>query len=144
MATLLTEDRIAARLAQVEEHARAENAHELDALVDTFGDRPFWDDRAGSERHDGRDGVRTYYAELFAGFPDFHFYVDRRHVAADAVIMEVTVHGTHTGTWKGIPPTGRHVSFPVCAVFTFDDTDRIEAETVYFDRLTVLTQLGVA
>jgi len=144
MATVLTEDRIAARLAQVEEHARAENAHELEALVDTFGDRPFWDDRAGSERHDGRDGVRAYYADLFAGFPDFHFYVDRRHVAADAVIMEVTVHGTHTGTWKGIPPTGRHVSFPVCAVFTFDDTDRIEAETVYFDRLTVLAQLGVA
>jgi hypothetical protein len=30
-----------------------------------------------------------------------------------------------------------------CAIFTFDDSARIEAETVYFDRLTVLTQLGV-
>lgn len=140
----LTDERIATRLAHVEEHARAENAHELDALVDTFGDQPFWDDRAGNERHDGRDAVRAYYAELFAGFADFHFYVDRRHVAADAVILEVTAHGTHTGEWKGIAPTGRHVTFPVCVVFTFDETDRIRAETAYFDRLTVLTQLGVA
>jgi hypothetical protein len=29
-------------------------------------------------------------------------------------------------------------------VFTFDDADKIKAETAYFDRLTVLTQLGVA
>jgi predicted ester cyclase len=57
--------------------------------------------------------------------------------------MEVVVHGTHTGAWKGIEPTGRRVEFPVCVVFTFDDTDRLEAETVYNDRMTVLAQLGV-
>jgi steroid delta-isomerase-like uncharacterized protein len=143
MPTQLTDARVAARLAAVDEHARAENAHELDTLVATFGDRPFWDDRGSNERHDGREGVRAYYAELFAGFPDFGFDVERRHVAADAVILEVRVRGTHTGTWKGIAATGRRVEFPVCAVFTFDDTDRIEAETVYFDRMTVLAQLGV-
>jgi steroid delta-isomerase-like uncharacterized protein len=143
MPTLLTGAQIAARLAAVDEHVRAEISHDLDSLVATFGDRPFWDDRAANERHDGRDGVRTYYAELFAGFPDFGFDVERRHVAEDAVILEVTVRGTHTGTWKGIAPTRRRVEFPVCAVFTFDETDRIEAETVYFDRMTVLSQLGV-
>jgi steroid delta-isomerase-like uncharacterized protein len=143
MPTVLTDAHIAARLAAVDEHVRAEISHDLDSLVATFGDRPFWDDRASNERHLGRNGVRTYYAELFAGFPDFGFDVERRHVAADAVILEVTVRGTHTGTWKGIAATGRRVEFPVCAVFTFDETDRIEAETVYFDRMTVLSQLGV-
>jgi len=68
----------------------------------------------------------------------------RRHVADDAVIFEVLVRGTHTGTWKGIPPTGKRVEFPACAVFTFDDGDRIRSEIAYFDRLTVLSQLGVA
>jgi steroid delta-isomerase-like uncharacterized protein len=143
MPTPLTAARIAARLAVVDEHVRAEQTHEVEALVATFGDRPCWDDRSANERHDGREGVRTYYAELFAGFPDFSFDVRRRHVATDAVVLEVVVHGTHTGSWKGIAPTGRRVEFPVCAVFTFDETDRIEAETVYFDRMTVLSQLGV-
>ncbi|MFN2563659.1 MAG: ester cyclase [Gemmatimonadaceae bacterium] len=143
MPTLLTDARAAARLAAVDEHARAENSHDLDRLMDTFGDRPVWDDRSANERHDARDGVRTYYAELFAGFPDFGFDIEWRHVAADAVILEVTVRGMHTGAWKGIAPTGRRVEFPVCAVFTFDETNRIQAETVYFDRMTVLSQLGV-
>jgi steroid delta-isomerase-like uncharacterized protein len=141
--TRLSDSRVAARLAAVDEHASAENRHDLDTLVATFGDQPFWDDRSAAERHDGRDGVRTYYAQLFAGFPDFTLIIERKHVAEDAVIMEVRVTGTHTGEWKGIAPTGRKVEFPVCAVFTFDDSDRIEAETVYFDRMTVLAQLGV-
>jgi predicted ester cyclase len=64
-------------------------------------------------------------------------------IAADAVILRVLARGTHTGTWKGIAPTGRYVEFPVCVVFTFDETDRIEAETVYLDRMTVLSQHGV-
>jgi steroid delta-isomerase-like uncharacterized protein len=143
MSATLTDQRIATRLAHVDEHVRAEKAHELDALVDTFGDQPFWDDRSANERHNGREGVRAYYAELFAGFPDFSFDIERRHLSTDAVIIEVVVHGTHKGVWKGIAPTGRWVEFPACVVFTFDETDRLEAETVYFDRMTVLTQLGV-
>src|SRR5262245_60380407 len=89
MSAALTDDRIAARLAYVDEHVRAEKAHEMDALVDTFGDHPFWDDRGAGERHNGRDGVRAYYTELFAGFPDFSLDIARRHIAADAVIVEV-------------------------------------------------------
>lgn len=143
MTAALTAERIATRLACVDEHVRAERAHEIDALVDTFGDHPFWDDRGASERHEGREGVRAYYADLFSGFPDFSFDITRRHVAADAVIMEVVAHGTHQASWKGIAPTGRRVEFPVCVVFTFDETDRLEAETVYFDRMTVLAQLGI-
>lgn len=139
----LTDSRIATRLAAVDEHVRAETAHEMDALVATFGDRPFWDDIGATERHEGREGIRAYYADLFAGFPDFSLEVRRRHLAADAVILEVVAHGTHTGAWKGIESTGRRVGFPVCVVFTFDATDRIEAETVYYDRMTVLAQLGL-
>ena len=136
--------RKAARLAIVEEHVRAELAHELDALVDTFGKDPEWIDNSAREDHHGHDGVRAYYADLFAGFPDFSLDIERRHIAEETIILEVLVRGTHTGTWKGIPPTGRRAEFPVCAVFTFDDRDQIHAEIVYFDRLTVMTQLGVA
>ena len=40
--------------------------------------------------------------------------------------------------------TGKTVRFPLCAIFTFGADDKIGAEIVYYDRLTVLTQLGVA
>ena len=144
MTLALDSARKAARLAIVEEHVRAEDTHELDALVDTFGEDPDWLDRGAQENHVGHDGIRAHYAELFTGFPDFSLEIERQHIADDTIILEVLVRGTHRGTWKGIAPTGRPVEFPVCAIFTFDDRDRIHSEVVYFDRLTVLSQLGVA
>jgi len=42
-----------------------------------------------------------------------------------------------------MPPTGRTVQFPLCAVFTFDDEDRMAGEKIFYDRATILRQLGV-
>jgi hypothetical protein len=41
------------------------------------------------------------------------------------------------------PQTGRRVQFPLCGVYTFDGDDRLAGEKIYYDRGTVLRQLGV-
>ena len=33
-----------------------------------------------------------------------------------------------TEPWRGLPPTGRHLEFPLCAIFTFDANDRMRTE----------------
>ena len=53
------------------------------------------------------------------------------------------VMGTHLGAWRGLPATGRRVDFPLCGVYTFDADDRLAGERIYYDRATVLRQLGV-
>jgi hypothetical protein len=35
------------------------------------------------------------------------------------------------------------VDFPLCGVYTFDADDRIAGERIYYDRATVLRQLGI-
>jgi steroid delta-isomerase-like uncharacterized protein len=134
----------AARERIVQEHVNRELAHDLDALVETFTNESVWEDVASAETHDGHPGIRQHYDELFTGFPDFAFEVVRKHTGDESVVLEVIVTGTHLATWKGIPATGKAVRFPLCAIFTFGADDRINAEIVYYDRLTVLTQLGVA
>jgi hypothetical protein len=67
----------------------------------------------------------------------------RTHAAEDAVIVEGRLAGTHKGAWMGIPPTGKPLSAPFSAVFTFNDDDRVKSEIVYYDRMTLLGQLGV-
>jgi hypothetical protein len=57
--------------------------------------------------------------------------------------MEVMIRGTHLGAWRGLPATGRRVEFPLCGVYTFDSDDRLAGERIYYDRGTVLRQLGV-
>jgi predicted ester cyclase len=45
--------------------------------------------------------------------------------------------------WFGMPPTGRHFEMPACAVFIFDEEDRIIGERGYFDSALMLRQLGL-
>lgn len=136
--------RLAARVAIVDEHVRCENRHDLDGLMATFGADARYDDEPWQDHRVGIDGVRAYYSELLTSLPDLVIDVRHRHVAADAIVLEVTIRGTHLGAWRGgLPATGRRVEFPLCGVFTFDAQDRLASERIYYDRATVLRQLGL-
>ncbi|MDX1746233.1 MAG: ester cyclase, partial [Halobacteriales archaeon] len=80
---------------------------------------------------------------LIRGLPDLHIDIQRRHVTGEHVILEVVITGTHTGPWRGLPGTGRRVEFPLCAVYTFDGDGKLAGERIYYDRATVLRQLGI-
>ena len=74
---------------------------------------------------------------------DLHIEVHKRHASDDAIILEAVISGQHLGPWRGLPPTGRRVEFPLCGIFAFDAADRLAGEKIYYDRATVLRQLGV-
>ena len=91
----------------------------------------------------GHSAIRDFYAALFAGFPDFDIDVSRKHLAWEAIIIEAEILGTHRGSWMGVAATGKTIRVSICAVFTFTPDDRLKTEVVYYDRLTLLSQLGV-
>ena len=39
--------------------------------------------------------------------------------------------------------TGKSIRGRFCAIFTFTDDDLVKAESVYYDQLSLLSQLGV-
>jgi steroid delta-isomerase-like uncharacterized protein len=137
------EARMTARLRLVEEHVRLENLHDLGGILGTFGPDARYDDEPWDDHRIGRDQVQLYYKELLAAAADFRIEVRNRYATDEAVILEVTVSGTHTGAWRDLPPTGKPISFPLCGIFTFDSEDRILGEKIYYDRATLLRQLGV-
>src|SRR5574342_265386 len=120
MAAILS-DRIRARLEVAEEHVRRENAHDLPGIMTTFGERAWYGDEPGGERHEGRDAVRRYYGNLLVALPDLHIDIVHRLAAEDGIRFEVRISGTHLGSWRGLPPTGRPVEFPLCGLYTFDE-----------------------
>jgi steroid delta-isomerase-like uncharacterized protein len=142
-ATSIPSDRKSARLALVHEHVRLENEHHLEGVLSTFGKNANYEDEAWGDRYAGRDGVRWYYEQLIAALPDLEIKVLKEHVTEDNVLLEVLICGTHLGPWRGLPATGRRVEVPLCGVYTFDDDDRLAGERIYYDRATVLRQLGV-
>jgi steroid delta-isomerase-like uncharacterized protein len=136
-------DRRSPRVAIVEQHIRLENDHDLEGVLRTFGDSARYDDEAWGEHYKGGNEVRLFYEQLMKALPDLEIEVQRRHVTDDAVLVEVIIRGTHFGEWRGLPATGRRVEFPLCGVYTFDSDDRLAGEKIYYDRGTVLRQLGV-
>lgn len=136
-------DRQSSRIAVVEQHIRLENQHNLEGILGTFGQAAQYDDEAWSEHYHGLEGVREFYQQLMAALPDLEIEVQKQHVAEEAILAEVMIRGTHLGEWKGLPATGRRVEFPLCGVYTFDRDDRLAGERIYYDRATVLRQLGV-
>ena len=139
----ISNGRASARIAVVDRHIRLENEHDLEGVLRTFGDLAQYDDEPWGEHYEGRNGVRQFYEQLMKALPDLEIEVQRRYVADDAILVEVMIRGTHLGGWRGLPATGRRVEFPLCGVYTFDAEDRLAGEKIYYDRGTVLRQLGV-
>lgn len=135
-------DRAQHQVDVVLEHMRLENAHQFTECAAVFG-HPRYEVVATGEVHDATDGVVGFLLENREAFADFHFTPSRVAAAGDAVLVEGLFTGTHTGTWRGLPATGRKLSLRMALVFDFED-DQLVCERLYFDLGTALRQLGVA
>jgi steroid delta-isomerase-like uncharacterized protein len=129
------------REAVVRAHMQHENDLDFDATLATFA-HPRYELIATGEVFDGADEVMGYYATSRAAFPDQSNEIRKIHRAADAVIVEFDLMGTHLGPLRGIPATGHTFRCPMIAVFVFED-ELIVNERVYFDASTILAQLGL-
>ena len=127
------------RKAIVNQHAEAENRHDIEATIATFHHPRY---EMNGDPSDGEAAVRELLQGLMNGLPDLHAEIGKMRHADDAVIIEGLITGTHDGEWAGIPPTGRRVEVPAAAIFEFDE-DRLLCEKVYMDFAAVLTQIGV-
>lgn len=123
-------------------HMTAENAHQFDDAI-AFFERPRYEIVATGEVYDGSSELGRLMQENVTAFPDFTYEFERLHHADDAIVVEGTFRGTHEGTWRGLPGTGRRVAFPMLIVFAFDG-NAMMGERIFFDLNTALTQLGVA
>jgi len=59
----------------------------------------------------GMEGAKAAHRIMLAGFPDYQTVIDDLVAEGDKVVARITMSGTNTGNFMGIPPTGKHVSF---------------------------------
>ena len=123
-------------------HMNAENAHSFAECIGVFT-HPRYELMPTGEIFDGAARVGELMNENKTAFPDFHYEVAQMGHSNDSIFVEGVFSGTHLGSWRGLPATGRKVKVPMLIVFRFEQ-DRMMCERVYFDLNTVLQQLGVA
>jgi predicted ester cyclase len=86
------------------------------------------------------DGHQGFAAAFYAGFPDLRHDVSMAIAEEDRAAVRFTIHGTHTGEFLGIAPTGRHVAVTATAVMELRD-GRVATIRGEFDQLGLMRQL---
>lgn len=90
----------------------------------------------------GLEGFVQFFSTFRAGFPDMRNTIEDIIAEGDKVVMRITVHATHTGTFMGIPPTGRETTVTGIDILRFENGKVVE-HWAEFDRLSLMQQLGV-
>lgn len=125
-----------------EEHLEAEANRELERLLGTLAHDSVYEESLLEKPVRGKEAIAEYYQELWRGFPDFTYVVTNRVADDSCVIYEMTFRGTHTGSFRGIPPTGRSGEIKGVVVFPMKNGKAL-GERIYLDSFSLLTQLGV-
>jgi len=124
------------------EHLAAENAHDLDRIMATYTASPLLE--LNGSRIEGVAAVREFHRAFgFGGqgsFSDVRVAERHRHRAAHAIVVEQTLSGVHTGSWRGLGATGRSFSIDVCTIYAFEG-GRLAYEHVYLDEGRLRHQL---
>lgn len=90
----------------------------------------------------GPENVKKFYAELRNAFPDLSFRILDLVAEENKVVTHWTATGTHKGEFKGIPATGKRVTFNAIDIDKISDGKFVECWT-NVDELGLMQQLGV-
>ncbi len=90
----------------------------------------------------GMEGAKAAHRIMLAGFPDYQTIIDDLVAEGDKVAVRITMSGTHTGSFMGIPATGKHVSFTGMYMARIVDGKIVE-HWGEEDGVSLLQQLGL-
>ena len=89
----------------------------------------------------GMEGAKAAHRLMLVGFPDYQTVIDDLVAEGDKVAARITMSGTNTGNFMGIPPTGKHVSFTGIYIARIADGKIVE-HWGEEDSISLLQQLG--
>jgi predicted ester cyclase len=116
-------------------HSIAEDRRDIDGLLATLASECEYEIVPTGQLWQGLEGVRTFYTELFAAFPDNRFELTQIVVGPQGVFEAARLTGTNLGPWAGVPASGLPVDLDVLIMFPWDpDSRRFLGERIWFDR----------
>lgn len=93
----------------------------------------------------GREEIAGWVGDNLAGLPDLEVTVGTVVQVEDRVAWEWTYSGSYTGQFPGAPEgEGQQVVLKGISVMEISRDGLIAKETLYYDNLSFLTQIGVA
>ncbi|WP_169950705.1 ester cyclase [Microbispora sp. H11081] len=129
----------------VDRMIEAMNARDLPAVLRCYGPDAVV---VGPEMEaEGREEIGSFFLQVWEGFPDLRFTLWDTILAGDAVALELTAAGTHTGPYlvaggDVLAPTGHSTSVRASWFWHLED-HLIHSHRFYYDQLQIYSQLGL-
>jgi steroid delta-isomerase-like uncharacterized protein len=119
------------------------NRRDFEAMTRRYADRIAWTDHSQGRtfttpqefRDDFLPGWVQASSDIRITDPS---YLD----AGDTVVARFTCEGTHDGPLGPFPASGRAFALPLCELWHFDASGRVVGGDLYYDQVSLLTQLG--
>lgn len=94
------------------------------------------------QKIEGAQAAKQFYIELRNAFPDIHFTITDQVAEANKVATCWTAEGTHKGSFKGVPATGKRFRITAIDIDRFNNGKVVECWT-NMDELGLMQQLGL-
>ena len=117
------------------------NSNNLDALVEVLSENLLTPRIMPGVPH-GVEGAKAAHQVMVTGFPDYQTVIDDLIAEGDKVAARITMTGTNTGSFMGIPPTGKYITFAGIYIVRIADGKIVE-HWGEEDGVALLQQLGV-
>lgn len=88
----------------------------------------------------GHEGAIEAITGTRAAFPDWHEDVRDMVIGDDRVVTHYVSSGTHSGSWEGIPPTGRRIEIHEMSIYRIKD-GQIAEQWCVDNELSLLRQI---
>ncbi len=98
---------------------------------------------ANPEPMRGLDGYMQIIQMMRGGFPDIRWTLEETIAEGDKIAARFTMRGKHTGTFFGVPPSGREIAVTAVNFYRFSEGKIVE-EFGQPDLMGLMKQIGAA
>ena len=120
------------------------NQRDFETMTRQYADSISWTDNAQGRTFTTPQEFRDdFLAGWVRSSSDIRVSDPRYLDAGQAVVCTFTVTGTHDGPLGPFPATGRRFALPLCELWRFDADGRVVGGDLYYDQVSLLTQLGL-
>jgi hypothetical protein len=126
-----------AKVQQIYEVINANTLDDLDALIAV----DLVDHNPSPGAAPGLAGTKQTLGMFHAVFSDLQVTVKDMIADGDKVVVRLTMTGTNTGEFMGLPPTGKQVTMNGIEMFRLADSKIVE-RWAEFDMMSLMQQLG--
>jgi len=120
------------------------NRRDFEAMTAQYADTISWTDHSqGRTFRTPQEFREDFLAGWVEASTDIQVTDARYLDAGRTAVCTFTVVGTHDGPLGPFPATGKEFTLPLCELWHFDPSGRVVGGDLYYDQVSLLTQLGL-